>query len=119
MSVTARRPQPPEAVLSRNFATSVQLRAPILSACALLVVYWSVAAAIIAIDPYDLYPWGQRPNVERAQFHLGRNENRLVSLAVKDPTPDVVSIGSSTARMYSADDIVAALPGTRRALNLT
>jgi len=95
-----------------------RFRAPLLSAGIMLVAYWATAAVVLAVDPYDLYPWGRRPMVAAGHFQRGTHDQLLVSAAAKDPTWDVVSIGSSTARMYSAREIAQAFPGTRSALNV-
>ena len=91
---------------------------PILFVFALLLVYWTAAAVIIAVDPYDLYAWGRTPHVDPEHFRRGR-ARFLVSVASRDKTKEVVSLGSSPAMMYSAQAITDALPGAPSALNLS
>jgi hypothetical protein len=66
---------------------------------AVLLGYWVIACAVIATDPYDLYPWGTAARYDRND--VTDNNKLLVRAVAKDPQAKVVIIGSSTAKFYS------------------
>jgi len=79
--------------------------------------YMAVGAFIVAVDPYDLYPWGAHARMpsNREPFEV----MNLMRLAAKDPIADTVLIGSSPTTMYSPDDILEAFPGSKSAWNVS
>lgn len=89
----------------------------LLAPLGLLVVYWVVATIIIFLDPFDIYSWGIRTPVD---LHNTTDDNRyLVDAVAKDPTIDLVMVGSSTAMPYSPEDLRRAYPDSLRPYNLS
>lgn len=64
-----------------------------------LGVYWLLAAFVLAMDPYDIYPWGPVPRIEPK---LSTQDNTYVVRALaKDPNADLLLVGSSVSMLYT------------------
>jgi hypothetical protein len=89
---------------------------PFVLVCGLfLLAYWAVAAFVVAVDPYDVRPWGVKVT---PPSHLVTPETRVLTMAVaKDSSSDLVMIGSSTAAPYGPEQLRAAFPGVRNPMN--
>lgn len=82
-----------------------------------LLAYWAVAAFVIAVDPYDLRPWGAKVTPPNS---LSQPETRVLAMAVaRSQAFDLVMVGSSTAALYSPDQIRAVFPDSRNPLNFS
>lgn len=79
--------------------------------------YMIPAATVIAVDPYDLYPWGVR--IKPATRHDLHHAHRLLGIATGDPEADTILVGSSTSMRLRVDDIRALIPGARVVWNLS
>ncbi len=84
---------------------------------ALWVIYAGLTAFVVAIDPFDLFPWGARVAVP-TRYDPG-NVTRLMRIAAKDAATDTVLIGSSNSAMFTPDDIKAAFPDAHQVWNVS
>ena len=106
---TTKPPASPWATLARRpFASLV---------AAVWVTYAGLTAFVVAIDPFDLFPWGARVTVP-TRFDPG-NVTRLMRIAAKDAATDTVLIGSSNSAMFTPDDIKAAFPDAHQVWNVS
>ena len=95
-----------------------QFRSPTLRVALFVMVgFWLAAAITIAIDPYDLYPWGVRVKL-RSNFDPDHAEY-LGWMAARDKQADVIIVGASTAQLYTPDVIRATFPEARSVWNLS
>ncbi len=111
----------PEASIDR---TTTRARRPmrrltpiVRAALALLALYWPIAIAVLAVDPYDIYPWGSRHALPA--MDTTENSRFLVSAAAKDPGIDLVMIGSSVSTSYTPGQMELVFPGVRHAWNMS
>lgn len=92
-------------------------RPTVLAMVLLWAAYMIPAAFVIAVDPYELYPWGVR--ITPATRHDLINANRVTGIATADVAADTLLVGSSVTALVELDDIRATVPGTRIAWNLS
>ena len=91
---------------------------PTVVALALIwAAYMVPAFCVIAVDPYELYPWGVR--ITPATRHDALHANRVLGIAAADPAADTLLIGSSVSVRIALDDIQSLVPGARTAWNLS
>ena len=84
---------------------------------ALFAACFGIVAFVIAIDPYDLYPWGKSPSLPRETYSA--TAIPLVIKAVTKGDYDTFYIGASTSAGFSAWDMRDTLSGTQKAFNLS
>ncbi|NOT38932.1 MAG: hypothetical protein HOP13_00400 [Alphaproteobacteria bacterium] len=95
-------------------AALVSWRKPFLRVLgALVAVLIACALFITAVDPYDNYPWGFTPKLERQRYNP-RAVPWLLNTLVKSDY-DTYLIGGSTVSPFVAADIERELTGTRKA----
>lgn len=92
-------------------------RPTVLAIVLLWLAYMVPAMFVIAVDPYELYPWGVK--VKPATRHDLVNANRVTGIATADTEADTLLVGSSVSALIGLDDIRAAIPDARIAWNLS
>ncbi len=94
--------------------TLVSWRKPFLRVLgALVTVLIACALFVTAVDPYDNYPWGFTPKLERQRYNP-RAIPWLLNTLVKSDY-DTYLIGGSTASPFVPADMERELTGTRKA----
>ena len=86
------------------------LRRPMITVMAAIWLgYASVATAVLAIDPFDVYPWGKRVSIPQnfAPFEIPR----VMRIAARDPNSELVLIGTSPTTIFHQADLERAYPG--------
>jgi hypothetical protein len=71
--------------------------------------YTVVAGFVLAIDPYDVYPWGKGVSIPEnfAPFEIPR----IMRIAARDQQTELVLIGTSPTTIFDQADIESAYPG--------
>jgi len=87
------------------------------AALGLLVAYWLIAILVLAIDPFDVYPWGWRTRLP--EVDTTDDSKFLVAVAAKDPAIDLVMIGSSVSDSYTPEQIQGVFPSVHDAWNMS
>ncbi len=83
----------------------------------LLSGFWGATALVVLVDPLDLYPWGHAP---RLLPDCGADATPfLVAAVARSLEHDTILVGGSTFQAVRAAELEAALPGARRAFNLS
>lgn len=82
------------------------------------VVYLSILATVLATDPYDIYRWGAKLQLNMNDVPRD-NVVRWIDVITKKSAINTFLVGGSTTAMYSPDDIAAALGGETIAYNLS
>jgi hypothetical protein len=77
----------------------------------------SAALFFSAVDPYDLYPWGATPRLERERYEPAALPYLLNVVARADY--DTVVIGGSTSQLFQSVDLAQSLAGTSKAFNFS
>lgn len=91
---------------------------PVAVAVAMVWSLWAgVAAFVVAIDPYDVWPWGAPSALNEGYDPLAMD--RLLAIAIKDPDADLVLIGTSPTTPYSPADLRRAYPEAGRPWNVS
>ncbi len=85
------------------------------AAVALVGAYLLAAVFVVAVDPYDIYPWGMP--TEQPATDTPDNSMLVIEAAAKRPHIDVVMIGSSVSKTYTPEQILRLAPGARQAWN--
>jgi hypothetical protein len=85
----------------------------IAAACLLL------ALLLTMIDPFDIYPWGIRPQLKTNGDYSAESTRYLAAAVAKTPAFDTILLGGSTGRLYTVEMMEEILPGTRSAFNLS
>ncbi|MBX7483362.1 hypothetical protein [Qipengyuania qiaonensis] len=93
-------------------------RPMILAASLITVIYLSLAAIVIAVDPHNIYSWGAEPRIER-----GDTPRDLVidwiDVAAKDPAYNTFLVGSSVTAMYTPEYMKGVLGPDAHVANLS
>lgn len=106
--------------MRRGFLAGLAKRLPRPTPVAILIVwltYMVPATFVLAVDPYELYPWGVR--ITPATRHDALHANRVFGIAAADRDADTLLIGSSVSARIELDDIRAMVPGARTVWNLS
>jgi hypothetical protein len=77
----------------------------------------ALVALFVALDPYDLFPWGPSPHLVRPFYNP--NATPWLANVVTNSSYDTFYIGASTSAAVAASDMEQLLPGTKRAFNLS
>lgn len=88
-----------------------------MACAALLAGYWTVAAVVIATDPFDIYPWGATALVDRDD--VTDDNKQAISAILKNLPSDLVMVGASTSIAYSPEDLRRAFPASQHPVNLS
>jgi hypothetical protein len=89
----------------------------VMIALAIFAGFWAMCGFIVAVDPLDVYPWGPTPKVD-ANADVDGQLELLLPRSV-DPDADMLILGDSTSRIYTADFVRSQIPGVRNPVNLS
>ena len=90
------------------------LRSPfILAILSVVAFFWVVTGAVIAIDPLDLYDWGEPP---RLLPDYNRHTNREMYMVAARTDVDVLLLSSSTLAAITSDEMEKSF-GVEKAFN--
>ena len=90
------------------------LRSPfILAILSVVAFFWVVTGAVIAIDPLDLYDWGEPP---RLLPDYNRHTNREMYMVAARADVDVLLLSSSTLAAITSDEMEKSF-GVEKAFN--
>lgn len=99
-------------------APQVRKRTPMVTAAiAMLVGYWMLAALVLAIDPYDVYPWGWR--ARSTDLKSPDNSVYDIAAAAKLAGVDTVMIGASESSTYTPAQMQQAWRDTHHPWNIS
>lgn len=93
-------------------------RPMLLAAILLAAAYLSLAATVIAVDPYNIYSWGAEPRIEHSDTPRDLVID-WIDVAAKDPAYNTFLVGSSVTAMYSPEYLKSILGPDVRAVNLS
>ncbi|MEN7536751.1 hypothetical protein ABDJ38_06160 [Aurantiacibacter sp. DGU5] len=93
-------------------------RPMVMAAALLTVIYLSLAAVVIAVDPHNVYRWGPQPRIEP-----GNTPRDVVidwiDVAAKDSSYDTFLVGSSVTEMYTPEYLKGILGPDAKVINLS
>jgi hypothetical protein len=93
---------------------------PFLAIICLISASWvALALVFVLFDPFNLYPWGIAPALERADRYSLQSTPYLVDAVAKTADIDTIFLGTSTGHFYTAEMMETILPGAHRAFNLS
>ena len=89
-----------------------------MAAIAVAASVWLVTLAIVAIDPFDMYPWGVRLRMEDRDYSFDAIPFAL-DVATKESGTDAFLIGASTEAGFTRSLLSSLLPGIHHPQNLS
>lgn len=100
-----------------NFVRYFFRRPTLVAIVSIWLGYATIASFVIGVDPYDVYPWGQRVSIPKnfAPFEM----IRVVRVAARDPQTELVLIGTSPTTIFRQADLAKAYPGYKSPWNVS
>ncbi len=90
---------------------------PLVVFAAVFALIWAAVILVVAVDPLGVFPWGLGPKLDGRDYK-NLKTLLLVDAVIRDPSIDVVLVGSSTGWRFRRGMMNRTLPA-RNAINLS